>query len=104
MRLHKPEQFKQHSLLQEAKSSASKPTKSSGKLNVIASDFKKVQQGYRLPQEPDCPDKLYTIMQDCWKGKPDSRPTFKTLQQQLEELFKIKEPGLKPKIPPKPKN
>ena len=45
-----------------------------------------VPQGYRMAPPPLCPSKLYEIMLDCWQEKPATRPTFKTLQQQLEGL------------------
>ena len=47
----------------------------------------KVCQGYRLPKPENCPGKLYEMMLDCWKKKPESRPTFETLQSQLEDFF-----------------
>ena len=46
-----------------------------------------LQQGYRMPRPMGCPDKLYDVMLDCWKEEPASRPTFETLQWQLEEFF-----------------
>ena len=46
-----------------------------------------LQQGYRMPRPMGCPDKLYDIMLDCWREEPANRPTFETLQWQLEEFF-----------------
>ena len=46
-----------------------------------------LQQGYRMPLPIGCPDKLYDIMLHCWKKEPTNRPTFETLQWQLEEFF-----------------
>ena len=46
-----------------------------------------LQQGYRIPSPMGCPDKLYNIMLDCWREEPANRPTFETLQWQLEEFF-----------------
>ena len=46
-----------------------------------------IQQGYRMPRPMGCPDKLYDIMMDTWREEPASRPTFETLQWQLEEFF-----------------
>ena len=34
-----------------------------------------------------CPDKLYEIMMACWRKEPQERPTFETLQWQLEDYF-----------------
>ena len=43
----------------------------------------KVEQGYRMPPPPGCPDPLYQIMMDCWKQDPDERPTFAHLTGKL---------------------
>lgn len=42
---------------------------------------------YRMACPTNCPTKLHNIMLDCWQQEPDSRPSFKTLQLQLEEFF-----------------
>ena len=47
----------------------------------------KVEQGYRMPPPPGCPDPLYQIMLDCWKQDPDERPTFEYLKYHLEDYF-----------------
>ena len=47
----------------------------------------KVEQGYRMPPPPGCPDPLYQIMLDCWKPEPDVRPTFEYLKFTLEDYF-----------------
>ena len=47
----------------------------------------KVEQGYRMPPPPGCPDPLYQIMLSCWKSEPDERPTFEYLKYQLEDYF-----------------
>ena len=44
-------------------------------------------KGYRMPQPPGCPDKLYNIMLNCWREEPKNRPLFEALQWQLEDLF-----------------
>ena len=48
-----------------------------------------IRQGYPMPQSmaQGCPDKLYVIMLNCWQVKPENRPTFDTLQQQLALLI-----------------
>ena len=45
----------------------------------------RVEQGYRMPQPPGCPDPLYQIMLDCWKAIPKERPTFEYLKNQLKD-------------------
>ena len=42
---------------------------------------------YRMACPPNCPPKLYDIMLHCWSQEPDNRPSFQTLQLQLEEFF-----------------
>ena len=50
-----------------------------------------LQGGYRMPRPMarDCPDKLHNIMLDCWREQPENRPTFETLQWQLDEFFTL---------------
>ena len=52
-----------------------------------------LQQGYRMPCPPGCPDKLYNIMIHCWHKEPANRLTFETLQWQLEEFFVTEDGG-----------
>ena len=47
----------------------------------------RLEQGYRMPPPPGCPDPLYQIMMDCWKQDPEERPTFKFLKTTLEDYF-----------------
>lgn len=49
--------------------------------------LEQVLKGYRMPRPMTCPEKLYDIMLKCWKKEPECRPTFETLQWQLEEFF-----------------
>ena len=49
--------------------------------------LERVLEGYRMPQPQDCPEKLYIIMIDCWKADLERRPSFSTLQNQLEAYF-----------------
>ncbi|CAF4905958.1 unnamed protein product [Rotaria socialis] len=49
--------------------------------------LRKVDQGYRLPQPPNSPSSLYTIMRECWEPQPDDRPSFSTLQYRLENEY-----------------
>ena len=60
-----------------------------GKTNMEVLEV--LQQGYRMPQPPGCPDKLYNIMLACWQKEPANRPTFETLQWLLEEFFTTKD-------------
>ena len=47
----------------------------------------RVEQGYRMPQPPECPGSLYQIMLECWNTKFEKRPTFEYLKHQLEDYF-----------------
>lgn len=43
--------------------------------------------GQRLRQPKYCPDSIYKIMCDCWHAKPEKRPSFIDLVNQLELLL-----------------
>ena len=58
-----------------------------------AQTLEALQQGYRMPAPQNCPDKLYNIMLDCWREEPETRPTFETLQWQLEEFYSTDDGG-----------
>ena len=49
--------------------------------------LEKIQTGYRMGCPPQCPKQLHDFMLDCWREEPANRPTFETLQWQLEEFF-----------------
>uniref|UniRef100_A0A3Q3ANS0 Tyrosine-protein kinase n=1 Tax=Kryptolebias marmoratus TaxID=37003 RepID=A0A3Q3ANS0_KRYMA len=46
-----------------------------------------IAKGHRMSCPPHCPTVLHNIMMDCWKENEQIRPTFETLQWQLEEFF-----------------
>jgi hypothetical protein len=46
-----------------------------------------VTQGERLSRPDNCPQKLYAIMQDCWKISTKDRPSMPQLQTALQETF-----------------
>ena len=58
-----------------------------------AQTLEALQQGYRMPAPQNCPEKLYNIMLDCWREEPETRPTFETLQWQLEEFYSSDDGG-----------
>jgi len=44
------------------------------------------QVDYHMPLI-SCPEQLCEMMSNCWRDEPASRPTFETLQWQLEDIF-----------------
>lgn len=46
-----------------------------------------VEHGYRMPMPPNCEQRLYDIMLECWHKDPMRRPTFETLQWKLEDFY-----------------
>merc|ERR1711997_527063 len=46
-----------------------------------------VEHGYRMQCPQGCPQALHDIMMECWHKDPTKRPTFETLQWQLEDFF-----------------
>ena len=59
-----------------------------------------LERGNRLEKPSLCPDKIYTIMTDCWKREPMERPTFKHLKSRLDAFNPILEVQVLP--PPRP--
>eukprot|EP00054_Salpingoeca_dolichothecata_P027880 m.207333 g.207333 ORF g.207333 m.207333 type:complete len:182 (-) comp26072_c0_seq42:1100-1645(-) len=48
---------------------------------------KQLEEGFRMPKPPGCPDGLYDIMLSCWKTEAEDRPTFESLVFTLEDFF-----------------
>ncbi|KAJ8378865.1 hypothetical protein AAFF_G00233670 [Aldrovandia affinis] len=55
-----------------------------------------VEQGYRMPCPPGCPESLHHMMTLCWRKHPDERPTFEFIQAFLEDYFTATEPLYQP--------
>lgn len=49
--------------------------------------LQQVSRSYRMPQPPNCPDRLYHIMLNCWKTNAEERPTFEALKYILENFL-----------------
>ena len=47
----------------------------------------RIEQGYRMPPPPSCPEPLHQIMLDCWKEETVERPSFEYLRDTLEYYF-----------------
>ena len=39
-----------------------------------------------MPCPMGCPDQLYEVMRECWRGDPELQPMFETLQMKLEDF------------------
>lgn len=46
-----------------------------------------LERNYRMQPSESCPSELYKIMLECWKNKPEERPTFDYLQSVLEDFY-----------------
>ncbi|CAL1681905.1 unnamed protein product [Lasius platythorax] len=46
-----------------------------------------LKSGYRMERPPNCGRELYNIMHSCWNLRPQSRPTFTELKQNLDKLL-----------------
>ena len=51
-----------------------------------------LKNGYRMAPPASCPDLLYKIMEECWRGDAVSRPTFESLHYRMEDYFTENEP------------
>lgn len=40
-----------------------------------------------MPQADNCPRELYQMMLNCWKEKPEDRPTFEYMQSVLNDFY-----------------
>lgn len=49
--------------------------------------IRSLEKGYRMQRLDSCPTELYEIMMECWKNKPEDRPTFDYLQSVLEDFY-----------------
>uniref|UniRef100_A0AAY4E200 Tyrosine-protein kinase n=1 Tax=Denticeps clupeoides TaxID=299321 RepID=A0AAY4E200_9TELE len=49
--------------------------------------IRSLERGYRMQRMDACPQELYDIMLECWKNKPEDRPTFEYLQSVLEDFY-----------------
>ncbi|ELK17538.1 tyrosine-protein kinase Blk [Pteropus alecto] len=46
-----------------------------------------LERGYRMPRPDSCPPELYHgVIAECWRSRPEERPTFEFLQSVLEDF------------------
>ena len=48
--------------------------------------LRKLNTGYRMPCPDTCPQKLYTVMLECWNDDPDKRPTFQAISDKIKQI------------------
>uniref|UniRef100_A0AC34GU17 Protein kinase domain-containing protein n=1 Tax=Panagrolaimus sp. ES5 TaxID=591445 RepID=A0AC34GU17_9BILA len=46
-----------------------------------------LKSGHRLRQPQHCPLELYKIMLSCWEEKPENRPNFVALQNEIKDIY-----------------
>ena len=46
-----------------------------------------VQNGYRMPVPPGCPEEAYAVMTECWRDIPSTRPSFETIHLQMQRIW-----------------
>ncbi|XP_019492734.1 PREDICTED: tyrosine-protein kinase Srms [Hipposideros armiger] len=56
--------------------------------------LQQIAKGYRLPRPAACPAEAYVLMLACWKGSPEERPAFATLQEKLGTIYRRLHPTL----------
>jgi len=47
----------------------------------------KILQGYRPPIPDDCPPLLHELLEACWSAKPEQRPAWPAITEQLDHLL-----------------
>ncbi|XP_036898069.1 tyrosine-protein kinase Blk [Sturnira hondurensis] len=49
--------------------------------------IRNLERGYRMPRPDSCPPELYhDVIAECWRNRPEERPTFEFLQSVLEDF------------------
>nr|XP_010952638.1 tyrosine-protein kinase Srms [Camelus bactrianus] len=56
--------------------------------------LQEIMRGYRLPRPAACPTEVYVLMLQCWRGSPEERPDFATLQEKLSAVGRRRHPAL----------
>lgn len=49
--------------------------------------FKLLRDGYRMEQPPYSSEEMYHIMQKCWRQKPEDRPSFSLLVEEIDKIL-----------------
>lgn len=56
--------------------------------------LQQIAKGYRLPRPAACPAEAYALMLACWRGSPEERPAFASLQEKLGAVYRRLHPTL----------
>jgi serine/threonine protein kinase len=65
-----------------------------GEISFMSAIENKVLDGQRPPIPPHCPPAYARLIQACWAGNPDDRPTFVQIKADLLELIRQEAPHL----------
>ncbi|KAI8484525.1 hypothetical protein Bbelb_377960 [Branchiostoma belcheri] len=52
--------------------------------------LRRLREGYRMPKPRNCDEDLYQMMLQCWQRRPEDRPTFSDLVEQLKSMMEDK--------------
>jgi hypothetical protein len=55
-------------------------------------------RGGRLAKLPECPDRVYELMKQCWKQEPAERPSFGDILEVLEGFQSELQGELRPEL------
>uniref|UniRef100_A0A5S6Q603 receptor protein-tyrosine kinase n=1 Tax=Trichuris muris TaxID=70415 RepID=A0A5S6Q603_TRIMR len=55
----------------------------------IAQLFHLLKVGYRMEQPENCSQALYSMMVGCWNARPECRPSFTELREEIESLLSL---------------
>ncbi|XP_073242312.1 tyrosine-protein kinase CSK-like [Porites lutea] len=54
----------------------------------IDSVMDKIEGGYRMECPDGCPQRVYSVMRECWEIDPKQRPSFKTIYSELDQIYR----------------
>ncbi|XP_052127952.1 tyrosine-protein kinase Src42A-like isoform X2 [Frankliniella occidentalis] len=63
--------------------------------------IRRVTRGHRMSSPPNCPPKVYDIMNQCWHKNPEKRPSFQNLTETVSKLAESAVVENRTAIPPR---
>ena len=54
----------------------------------IDSVMDKIEGGYRMECPDGCPQRVYSVMRECWEIDPKQRPSFKKIYSELDQIYR----------------